>query len=169
MKVALKLIGYSFSAFWKLIAFWWKVFIRFLKANIRAIIYISLGTIFFFLGVIGAIFPVLPAIPFFVLSLVFFLRCSRRLTSLIMNSKIGDFMRSEISMKMKISVIISFWLSIALPSLLITSDPYVIGISVGFCVVSTVYIIRLKRFADMLGEVGYYDSSRKSENLKKGK
>ena len=46
-------------------------------------LWLTAGLLFLLLGVIGLLLPLVPQLPFFLLSLVCFMRCSRRLNAWI--------------------------------------------------------------------------------------
>ncbi|MDK2857388.1 MAG: uncharacterized protein PWQ29_895 [Verrucomicrobiota bacterium] len=49
--------------------------------TLRKGLWLTLGTLFFLLGIVGSLFPVLPGFVFFILALFSFMRCSRRFNS----------------------------------------------------------------------------------------
>lgn len=145
-----KFLYYSFRVF---VLSFFKIVFRFIRKNIKSIVYISLSVVFFFLGVLGIILPVLPGIPFFVLSFVILIRLSKPFARFVLGSKLGDFLKAEIPVKMKIYIILSVWISMVVPSWFLTSNIYAVGISALLCLILTVYILRIRSFSDLIGDL----------------
>ena len=92
-----------------------------LKFGVKKYIFITLGTISLALGVIGIFLPILPTIPFMLLTSYFYVRSSDSLHSWLINHRIcGRYIQDyvekrEVPRKAKIVALSTLW-----PSLLFT-------------------------------------------------
>ena len=68
--------------------------------NIKQSLFVTLGTFFLGIGIIGIFIPVLPTTPFLLLASFFYVRSSKRLYNWLLTNKIlGSYIRSYISGK----------------------------------------------------------------------
>lgn len=92
----------------------------------RRIIYIVFGTFFLLLGAIGIFIPLLPTIPFWLLTCWFYIRSSNRLYDRVMSNRyFGPYIKNfvvdkSIPLRSKIISISIMWLSTILTSLLLS-------------------------------------------------
>ena len=80
----------------------------------KKILFLIFGIFFFLLGIAGIILPIIPGIPFFLVSLVFFVKSSKKFIRWMLNNKyIGKHLktirRDGISKKVKYSTISVMW------------------------------------------------------------
>ncbi len=118
--------------------------------EIKRILLLCTGFLFVVLGILGALLPVVPSLPFFIIASVCFSKSSKKFHRLLMdNAIVGPCIKryhehNGIGLRIKILLIISQWVGIVGSSILFVHNfpgrvlMCVIGISV------TVYLISLK-------------------------
>ena len=118
-------------------------------------LFVTFGTIFLGLGVIGVFVPVLPTTPFLLLSAACYVRSSSRLYSWLINHKLfGKFVRDfresrSISLRNKIISLLSMTLMIAL-SICIFAEAFYVKLillicgAVGFIVILSIPTLKRK-------------------------
>lgn len=95
------------------------------------IIYIFLGCLSVFLGVLGIIIPGLPTTPFLLLAAWFFLRSNNKLHKLLINNNIlGNYIRKyennkAISIRTKIYSIAIMWVMISLSTIFLIESNFI--------------------------------------------
>ncbi|HNQ68799.1 MAG TPA: YbaN family protein [Bacteroidales bacterium] len=94
-------------------------------------IYIILGCLSVFLGVLGMIIPGLPTTPFLLLAAWFFLRSNNKLHKLLINNNIlGNYIRKyennkAISIRTKIYSIAIMWIMISLSTIFLIESNFI--------------------------------------------
>ena len=79
-------------------------FIKKILSFFRKLLFLYLFWVFFRLGVIGLIFPIIPQIPFFVLSFMFLAGASRHFRKFIVSTKIfNKFLKGYVDKHPKIA------------------------------------------------------------------
>ena len=95
------------------------------------VIYIVLGSICIFLGILGIVIPGLPTTPFMLLAAWFYFRSSERLhNKLISNKLLGKYIsqyekNKAISFKTKLYSISIMWIMISLSCIFLISENYI--------------------------------------------
>ena len=119
-------------------------------------LFLTFGTIFLGLGIIGVFVPVLPTTPFLLLSAACYVRSSNRLYSWLINHKLfGKFVRDfresrSISLRNKIISLFSMTLMIALSAFLFVEALYlklillILGV-VGFIVILSIPTLKSEK------------------------
>ena len=88
--------------------------------NVKRYIFITLGTIFVVIGIIGIFVPILPTTPFLLLAAFFYLRGSRRFYDWLLNNKVcGSYIRNYMEgrvmpLRVKIFTIALLWTGIGI-------------------------------------------------------
>lgn len=115
----------------------------------KRIIYLILGFITTFLGIIGIIIPIIPTTPFLLLSAFFFLRSSQKLYNWLLNHKVlGKYIYNymtykAIPKKAKIAAITLIVVGISITLILVDNLIVYITLPIIATIVS-IYIIRIK-------------------------
>ncbi len=116
---------------------------------IKKYILTGVGFLFFGLGVLGTILPLMPATPFFLVSAFCFIRSSKSLYKwLVRNRYVGKHIRSyiadrAITMQLKVITVVSLWFSLcistfAIRNIYVTIILALVGIGV------TIHVLMLK-------------------------
>lgn len=116
----------------------------------KRLILLYLGFLFVALGVLGALLPVVPSLPFFIIASVCFSKSSKKFHSMLMDNRlIGPHIRNYhenngVPLKIKVLLVVSQWAGIIFSSILFVHNTpgrvlmVIIGIS------ATVYFLSLK-------------------------
>jgi hypothetical protein len=109
------------------------------------------GFFFVFLGILGAVLPVLPSVPFFIIASVCFSKSSRKFHDMLMNNKlIGPHIKryhenNGIELKTKILLILLHWVGILGSSIFFVHGFLGRVLMVAIGVAATLYLLSLKR------------------------
>jgi uncharacterized membrane protein YbaN (DUF454 family) len=122
----------------------------FIKKNIKAILFVLIGSIFIFLGIIGSILPIIPGIPFIALGVALYARAFSKLTGIIMKTPAARFVHREIPTKIKVMVVLSLWLSIFIPTIISIKNYWAWAVSGIICASLTIYVMRIKNLAEFI-------------------
>jgi len=120
-----------------------------MKEHALKAIYITAGTIFFILGIIGVFLPVMPTTPFLLLTAFCWVRGSERLHSWLISHKtfgppIRDYMQERaMQYKTKVKAILLIWTSICF-SIFLTQKTFVTIILLITGTALTLYLLSLK-------------------------
>lgn len=84
--------------------------------ELKKTLFLIFGIFFFILGIAGVLLPIIPGIPFFLVSIVFFAKSSRKfLKGMLNNRYIGKYFRKirkeGLSNKTKVSTVSVIWLT----------------------------------------------------------
>lgn len=115
----------------------------------KRMIYTVLGFFFLALGFVGAFVPVLPTVPFLLLSAFFFMHSSERMYGYLINhrrfgSVIGSFMENRsIPKKARQKALLVMWASLII-SMALTGDMRVILLLAAVGLFVSIYLLRLK-------------------------
>ena len=96
-----------------------------MQRNIKQLLYISLGTFFLGIGVIGIIIPILPTTPFLLLAAFFYVRSSKRFYDWLLNNRIfGNYIKCYIegkgmTLKVKLFTLAFLWITISLTTIFV--------------------------------------------------
>lgn len=116
---------------------------------IKKILYIGLGFISLFLGLLGIIVPGIPTTPFLLLTAWFFVRSSDRLYNWLIQHKIfGTYIKNlqkGMSIKYKIVSLLIMWSMIFLSSYFFVNDLTVVKIIIGLGFIGTFVILYLRQ------------------------
>jgi hypothetical protein len=118
--------------------------------NLKRYTFITLGTIFVVIGVIGIFVPVLPTTPFLLLAAFFYLRGSKRFYDWLMNNKVcGSYIKNYIEgrgmpLRVKIFTIALLWTGIGISIWLTYPNLIVLIILLVVAVGVTIHIALLK-------------------------
>ena len=118
--------------------------------KVKRYIFITLGTIFVVIGVIGIFVPVLPTTPFLLLAAFFYLRGSKRFYDWLMNNRVcGSYIRNYIEgrgmpLRVKIFTIALLWTGIGISIWLTYPNLIVLIILLVVAVGVTLHIALLK-------------------------
>lgn len=82
----------------------------------KKLFFLSLGIFFFLLGVIGVLLPIIPGIPFLLISLVFFVKGSKKILRLLLSNRhfgkhIRKIRKEGINKKIRNSTLTIIWLT----------------------------------------------------------
>lgn len=100
-----------------------------MNTKIKNFVFISLGTFFLILGLIGVVIPILPTTPFIMLTCFFYVNSSPKLHNKIINSQFyykyaKNFIEHrELSLKRKL-IIVTFAYTMLLVPLFVLSGPW---------------------------------------------
>lgn len=115
------------------------------------IILATLGIISLILGIIGIFLPLLPTVPFVLLSAYLFARSSTRLHYWIMNHKVyGEYIRSynqdkSIPMQVKVVAIGMLWFSMSLSIFFVLKERWILQLLLGSITIGvTTFLLRMK-------------------------
>ena len=115
------------------------------------IILATLGIISLILGIIGIFIPLLPTVPFVLLSAYLFARSSTRLHYWIMNHKVyGEYIRSynqdkSIPMQVKVVAIGMLWLSMSISIFFVLKERWILQLLLGSITIGvTTFLLRMK-------------------------
>ncbi len=128
-----------------------KLSYRFIRRNIRAILFALIGSIFIFFGIIGSILPIIPGIPFIFLGLALYARAFGKLTGIIMRTPAARFINIKVSTKIKVMVALSLWLSIFIPTIISIKNYWAWAISGVICTYLTIYVMKIENLATLIG------------------
>ncbi len=116
---------------------------------IKKILYIGLGFISLFLGILGIIVPGLPTTPFLLLTAWFFVRSSDRLYNWLIEHKIfGAYIKNlqkGMSVKYKIISLLIMWTMIFVSSNFLINDLTVIKVVIGLGFIGSFVILYLRQ------------------------
>ncbi len=127
-----------------------KLSYSFIKKNIRAILFVSIGSIFIFFGILGSILPIIPGIPFIVFGLALYARAFGKLTGIIMRTPAARFINREIPTRIKVMAALSLWLSIFIPTIISIKNYWVWVASGIICTSLTIYVMKIKNLATLI-------------------
>ena len=115
------------------------------------IILATLGIISLILGIIGIFLPLLPTVPFVLLSAYLFARSSTRLHYWIMNHKVyGEYIRSynqdkSIPMQVKVVAIGMLWFSMSISIFFVLKERWILQLLLGSITIGvTTFLLRMK-------------------------
>lgn len=117
----------------------------------------TVGTICVVLGILGILLPVLPTTPFLLLAALLFSRSSKKFYDRLINSKVlGEYIHNyreyhAIKRKVKITAIITLWITLVISAMLINNIYirillFVVGVSV------TVHILYIKTLENIINK-----------------
>ena len=115
----------------------------------KRVAYVALAGVFFILGILGAIFPLLPATPFLLLTSYFLLRTSPELNRRLLRSKffgpiLSDWQhRGGVRRDVKVQAIVIVCLAVAISIYLSGASPIVAVITTVAAMVGIGVILRL--------------------------
>jgi uncharacterized membrane protein YbaN (DUF454 family) len=116
----------------------------------KRILLLCSGFLFVFLGLLGAVLPVMPSVPFFIIASVCFSKSSRKFHDMLMNNKlIGPHIKryhenNGIELKTKILLILLHWVGILGSSILFVHGSWGRILMVAIGVAATLYLLSLK-------------------------
>ena len=116
----------------------------------KKIILMSAGFLFVFLGIIGAILPVMPSIPFFILASICFSKSSEKFHNLLLNNRlVGPHIKryhenNGVELKTKILLIVFQWVCILGTSILFVRNFLGRILMIAIAIGATIYILSLK-------------------------
>ena len=114
----------------------------------RRMAYLAAGVVFFVLGALGAILPILPATPFLLLTSVFLLKASPRLNALLLRSRLFGPILTDwqvhggVRRDAKVKAVVAVSLAVALTVIL---SGYSLLPTVVVCVLATVGVVVIWR------------------------
>ncbi len=120
------------------------------KMSIKKTVLMGLGFLFVALGIMGAVVPVMPSIPFFIIASICFSKSSEKFHNLLLNNKwVGPHIKryhenNGITLKTKILFIIFQWAGILGTSVLFIHNFFGRIIMIVIAIVATAYILSLK-------------------------
>ena len=120
--------------------------------NVKQLLFITLGTFFLGIGIIGIIVPVLPTTPFLLLASFFYTRSSKRLYNWLLTNRIlGIYIRNYIDgkgtpLKVKLSTIALLWTVIIVTVVFAVEELILRTILVLVAVGVSVYIALIKGY-----------------------
>lgn len=114
----------------------------------KKLFYLSLGIFFFLLGVVGVILPIIPGIPFLLISLVFFVKGSKKILKLLLSNKhfgkhIRKMRKEGINKKLRNSTLTLIWITHSLSIFYIKVLPIKIFLLFSLIMV-TIILLKLK-------------------------
>jgi uncharacterized membrane protein YbaN (DUF454 family) len=120
-----------------------------MKASLIKYLYLTLGSFFVVLGLVGIFVPVLPTAPFMLLAAFFYVRSSDRMYNWLINHRLfGESIKSYLEHRAmrksaKVKAVASIWISLTLSALLVQKAHValilaVVGISL------TVYLLSIR-------------------------
>jgi uncharacterized membrane protein YbaN (DUF454 family) len=116
----------------------------------KKIILMSAGFLFVSLGIVGAILPVMPSIPFFILASICFSKSSEKFHNLLLNNRlVGPHIKryhenNGVELKTKILLIVFQWVCILGTSILFVRNFLGRILMVAIAIGATIYILSLK-------------------------
>ena len=122
--------------------------------DLKKIILLITGFLFTALGIIGAVLPIMPSIPFFIIAAVCFSKSSVRFHNMLLNNKlIGPHVKNYhenngIPLQAKAVLISGQWISIFVVSIFLVKNTLGRILLVIISVASTAYIASLKTLND---------------------
>jgi len=120
-----------------------------MKKKMTKVLFIFLGSLFFVLGAIGVILPLLPTTPFLLLSAYFYLRSSEKLYNWLLNHRLfGLYIYSyihfrAIDLKTKVTAISMLWITLII-SMIIVQKLWVSLLLVAIGLSVTLHLLSLK-------------------------
>lgn len=118
---------------------------------IKKYVLFILGIILFIVGIIGIFLPVMPTVPFILLSVSCFYKSSRRFHFWLLNNRLfGKFIRNytenkKVSLKTKVFSIILLWSSIGFSIYLFWHKIYILIIHFIILTLISIHIINLRK------------------------
>lgn len=118
--------------------------------RLKRYIFITLGTIFVVIGIIGIFVPILPTTPFLLLAAFFYLRGSRKFYDWLLNNKVcGSYIRNYLEgrgmpLRVKIFTITLLWTGIGISIWLTYPNLIVALILILVAIGVTTHIVLLK-------------------------
>lgn len=116
---------------------------------LKKILYISLGSVFLFLGMLGVVLPGLPTTPFLLLTAWFYVRSSDKLHKWLINHRVwGPYLKNfqnGMTVKTKIVSISIMWAMISLSVFVFIESYNVQLIVLGLGVVGTIVMSLIKQ------------------------
>jgi uncharacterized membrane protein YbaN (DUF454 family) len=118
--------------------------------KVKHILFITLGTIFVAIGVIGIFVPILPTTPFLLLAAFFYVRGSRKFYNWLLNNRVfGSYIKNYIEgrgmpLRVKIFTISLLWTTIGISIWLTYPNLIVMIILLVVAVGVTTHIVLLK-------------------------
>lgn len=122
-----------------------------LEDNARRGLYVVLGVLSLVAGLIGAVLPIIPGIPFLILSASLFARGSERAHRWLLNNRLfGSFIRAEYEGRplpagWKWLFMLSIWVATALSIWLIPTALWLDIVQIAIAVVFTVHFLARRR------------------------
>jgi uncharacterized membrane protein YbaN (DUF454 family) len=116
----------------------------------KRIILLCIGFFFVSLGILGAVLPVMPSVPFFIIASVCFSKSSKRFHEMLMNNKlIGPHIKqyhenNGIELKTKILLILFHWVGILGSSFFFVHGFLGRILMIGIGIAATLYLLSLK-------------------------
>jgi uncharacterized protein len=120
---------------------------------LKKILFISLGSVFVTLGVIGIFIPILPTTPFLLLAAYFFARSSDRALHWLLNNRwFGGYIRNYregrgMALKDKIITLSSLWITIVLTAVFIVDNGWVRLVLAAVALGVTLHLLRIKTYS----------------------
>jgi hypothetical protein len=123
-----------------------------IKMDIKRLLFVTLGTLFLGIGLVGIIVPILPTTPFLLLATSFYARGSDKFHNWLLNNKIfGAYIRHYIDgkgmpLKVKLFTIALLWVAISSTMAFVVDDLVVRLILVSVAIGVTVHIALIKSY-----------------------
>ena len=124
------------------------------KSHLKKYLYIFLGTICLVLAYIGIVMPGIPGTPFILLTGYFYFRSSDKMYAWILKQRIfakliGEYDKNpQIPLKLKIFILIPFWISIVVAEFLFIQTLYQGLALLLVAVLVSIFILMLKKSAE---------------------
>ena len=121
-----------------------------MQINIKRLLFVTLGTLFLGVGIIGIFVPILPTTPFLLLAAFFYERGSEKFHNWLLNNKIlGAYIRSYIDgkgipLKIKLFTVALLWTTISFTVVFVVDELVVRIILVLVAIGVSVHIALIK-------------------------
>ena len=143
--------------------------------KIKKVIFITFGTLFTALGIIGIFIPVLPTTPFLLLAAILYSNSSERFLNWLYNNPLcGEYIRNYregkgMPLKQKIITIFLLWLTIGASAIFFVNALWVKVLLFGIASGVTIHLVRIKTYQpDTLGQLKDFYEQEDDVNIPAG-
>lgn len=120
------------------------------SSKLSRFLWMTAGTLFLVLGLIGIILPLLPATPFLLLAAACYIRGSQRMYRWMLSNKLfGRYLRDYregrgLSVKIKIGIITLLWITIGITAIIVFDDVIIRVILIAVAIGVTIHVLTIR-------------------------